>query len=168
MENRAFWQFEWSAWKLLDCRILHQIPQGFWGSWAAPKPSAVSTNHPLEIPAYGPDIKKIEKIENWTFKKCYHCLKSIKHFSPCKNKFSDARIAIKITFPRLLIQIIKTSVSIPFDIKVSKICSITQINFWYWNGNLWFKSLYLWLNQSLIPIDILALKHHLSISRAQT
>ena len=31
MENKAFRRFEWSVWKLLDCRILHQIPKGFWG-----------------------------------------------------------------------------------------------------------------------------------------
>ena len=42
MENRAFRKFEWSVWKLLDCRILHQIPKGFWEPWAAPKPPAVS------------------------------------------------------------------------------------------------------------------------------
>ena len=36
---------------MLDCRILHQIPQGFWG----PNPPVVSTNPPLEIPAYGPE-----------------------------------------------------------------------------------------------------------------
>ena len=29
---------ELSAWKLLDCRILLQIPQGFWEPWGAPRP----------------------------------------------------------------------------------------------------------------------------------
>lgn len=56
--------------------------------------------------------------------------------------------------------------SISFDINVSKICSIIQLC--YRIGNWWFKSLYLWLNQSLIPIDIPALKHHLSIFSTQT
>ena len=32
------------AWKLLDCRILHEISQGFWWPWAALKPPAKSTN----------------------------------------------------------------------------------------------------------------------------
>ena len=48
MENRAFRKFEWSVWKLLDCRILHQIPKGFWEPWAAPKPPAVSNEPPSE------------------------------------------------------------------------------------------------------------------------
>ena len=56
----TFRKFEWSAWKLLDFRILFQIPQSFWGPSAAPKPPAVepreSTNPPLEIPAYWPDM----------------------------------------------------------------------------------------------------------------
>ena len=30
----TFRKFEWSAWKLLDFRILFQIPQSFWGPWA--------------------------------------------------------------------------------------------------------------------------------------
>ena len=44
MENRAFRTFEGSVWKLLDSRILHQIPQGFWGPCAAPKPPVVLRN----------------------------------------------------------------------------------------------------------------------------
>ena len=48
MENRAFRKFEWSVWKLLDCRILHQIPKGFWEPWAVPKPPAVSNESPSE------------------------------------------------------------------------------------------------------------------------
>ena len=48
MENRAFRKFEWSVWKLLGCRILHQIPKGFWEPWAAPKPPAVSNEPPSE------------------------------------------------------------------------------------------------------------------------
>ena len=54
MENNAFRKFEWSVWKLLDCRILHQIPKGFWEPWAATKPPAVSNDPPLKISAYGP------------------------------------------------------------------------------------------------------------------
>ena len=38
MENWDFHKLEWSAWKLLDCKILHQIPQGVLGPWASPKP----------------------------------------------------------------------------------------------------------------------------------
>ena len=76
---------------------------GHLGALSGPQTLYRIDESPSGMPDYGPDIKKIEKIENLTFKKCYHCLKSIKHFSPCKNKFSDARIAIKITFPRLLI-----------------------------------------------------------------
>ena len=30
MKKRTFRKFEWNAWKLLDCRILLQIPLGFW------------------------------------------------------------------------------------------------------------------------------------------
>ena len=56
--------------------------------------------------------------------------------------------------------------SIPFDMNVNEICSIIQL--WYRIGNWWFKWLYSWLNQSLIPIDIPALKHHLSIFSTQT
>ena len=56
--------------------------------------------------------------------------------------------------------------SIPFDMNVSKICSIIQL--WYRIGIWWFKWFYSWLNQSLIPIDIPALKHHLSIFSTQT
>ena len=52
----AFRKFEWSVWKLLDCRILHQIPKGFWEPWAAPKPPAVSNEPSLKISAYGPDM----------------------------------------------------------------------------------------------------------------
>ena len=48
MENRAFRKFEWSVWKLLDCRILHQIPKGFWEPWAVPKPPALSNEPPSE------------------------------------------------------------------------------------------------------------------------
>ena len=48
MENRAFRKFELSVWKLLDCRILHQIPKGFWEPLAAPKPPAVSNEPPSE------------------------------------------------------------------------------------------------------------------------
>ena len=48
MENRAFRKFEWSVWKLLDCRLLHQIPKGFWEPWAAPKTPAVSNEPPSE------------------------------------------------------------------------------------------------------------------------
>ena len=48
MENMAFRKVEWSVWKLLDCRILHQIPKGFWEPWAAPKPPAVSNESPSE------------------------------------------------------------------------------------------------------------------------
>ena len=48
MENRAFRKFEWSVWKLLDCRILHQIPKGFWEPWAAPKRRAGSNEAPSE------------------------------------------------------------------------------------------------------------------------
>ena len=33
-----FGKFDWSAWKLLDWRILLQIPQGFWEPWTAPRP----------------------------------------------------------------------------------------------------------------------------------
>ena len=70
-------KIEWSAWKLLDCRILHQIPQGFWEPWAAPKPPVVSTNPPLEIPAYEPActnifimiLNGISQIRGWTGKK---------------------------------------------------------------------------------------------------
>lgn len=44
-------------------------------------------------------ISTIWKEEKLNFKKtCYHCLKSIKHFSLCKNKLSDPRIAMKVTF----------------------------------------------------------------------
>ena len=56
----TFWKFEWSAWKLLDFRILFQISQGFWRPWAAPNPPAVRATRvdepPLEIPVYGPGI----------------------------------------------------------------------------------------------------------------
>ena len=48
MENRDFRKFEWSVWKLLDWRILHQIPKGFWEPWATPKPPAVSNEPPTE------------------------------------------------------------------------------------------------------------------------
>ena len=48
MENMAFRKFEWSVWKLLDWRILHQIPKGFWEPWATPKPPAVSNEPPSE------------------------------------------------------------------------------------------------------------------------
>ena len=48
MEKRAFRKFEWSVWKLLDCRILHQIPKGFWEPWAAPKRPAVLNEPPSE------------------------------------------------------------------------------------------------------------------------
>ena len=47
-KNRAFRRFESSVWKLLDCRILHQIPKGFWEPWEAPKPPAVSNEPPYE------------------------------------------------------------------------------------------------------------------------
>ena len=44
-------------------------------------------------------IWTIWKEEKLNLKKnCYHCLKSIKHFSSCKNKFSDPRIAMEVTF----------------------------------------------------------------------
>ena len=33
---------------MLDCRILYQIPKGFWEPWAAPKPPAVSNEPPSE------------------------------------------------------------------------------------------------------------------------
>ena len=39
-KNRTFRKYEWNAWKLLDCRILLLIPQGFWVPWAAPRLSA--------------------------------------------------------------------------------------------------------------------------------
>ena len=48
MENRAFRKFEWSVWKLLDWKILHQISKGFWEPWATPKPPAVSNEPPTE------------------------------------------------------------------------------------------------------------------------
>ena len=51
MENRAFRKFELSVWKLLDCRILHQIPKGFWEPLAAAKPP---DEPPLKISAYEP------------------------------------------------------------------------------------------------------------------
>ena len=40
MKNRTFRKFEWSALKLLDWRILLQIPLDFWGSLKAPRPPA--------------------------------------------------------------------------------------------------------------------------------
>ena len=55
MENRAFWKFEWSVWKLLDCRILHQIYRRASGSpERPPNPLPYRTNPPLKISAYGP------------------------------------------------------------------------------------------------------------------
>ena len=56
MENRAFRKIEWSGSKLLDCRILHQIPKGFLEPWAAPKSPAVSNEPPLKISAHGPAL----------------------------------------------------------------------------------------------------------------
>jgi hypothetical protein len=40
-KKQDFLKFKWSAWKLLDCWILHQIPQSFWGPWTALRPPAV-------------------------------------------------------------------------------------------------------------------------------
>ena len=39
-KSRTFRKFEWSALKLLDWRILLQMPLGFWGSLKAPRPPA--------------------------------------------------------------------------------------------------------------------------------
>ena len=40
-KKQDFLKFKWSAWKLLDCRILPQIPQRFWGPCPAPITPAV-------------------------------------------------------------------------------------------------------------------------------
>ena len=76
-KKQDFLKFKWSAWKLLDCRILHQIPQSFWGSWAAPALIAPRSarctslcNPPLEIPVYGPAIPWTDNMDDilWS---CY-------------------------------------------------------------------------------------------------
>ena len=40
LKNWTFRKFEWSALKLLEWRILLEIPLGFWGSLKAPRPPA--------------------------------------------------------------------------------------------------------------------------------
>ena len=40
-EKWNFFKLKLGVSKLLECKILHQIPQSFWGSWAAPRPPAV-------------------------------------------------------------------------------------------------------------------------------
>ena len=87
-KKQDFLKFKWSAWKWLDCRILHQIPQRFWGPWPpaiiAPRSAtrvASLCNPPLEIPVYGPamntlyihwlsDVKSLVKMLNLIFYSC--------------------------------------------------------------------------------------------------
>ena len=40
LKNRTFRKFEWWTWKILDCRVLLQIPRAFCGPWVAPRPPA--------------------------------------------------------------------------------------------------------------------------------
>ena len=40
-KNPTFFKLKLGVSKLLECRILHQIPQSFWGPSAAPRPPAV-------------------------------------------------------------------------------------------------------------------------------
>ena len=75
MENRAFRKFEWSAWKLLDCGILHQIPKGLWEPWAAPKPPAESNEPPSE---------------NFCLRACKHTVYSLLDYTFFKMCFNNA------------------------------------------------------------------------------
>ena len=59
MKIRAFWKFEWSAWKLIDCRICTKYPRAYEG---LERPQTPYT--PLQIPVYGPVSDKYITISN--------------------------------------------------------------------------------------------------------